>query len=119
MSRLRLIIALEVLLFGAASLVHAGLLVAGHEHARAATAEGVIAAVLLLGLVLSTLPSLPAQALLLSVQIFALFGTLIGAFTIAIGVGPRTGGDIVFHGLLLIVLVTGLVLGLKPEIRVS
>jgi hypothetical protein len=115
MSRLKLVIALEVLLFGTASLVHAGILATGHEHRQAATAEGVIALVLLLGLIFSTMPSLPARALLLSVQIFALLGTLVGAFTIVIGIGPQTAGDIVFHGLLLIVLVIGLIIALQPK----
>ena len=113
-SRLKLIVALEVLLFASASFVHAGIFATGREHRQAATAEGVIAAVLLLGLILSATPSLPAPALLLSVQIFALIGTLVGAFTIAVGVGPQTAADIVFHGLLLVVLVTGLVVALLP-----
>jgi hypothetical protein len=115
MSRLKAIIAFEILLFGAASLVHAGILATEYEHRQAATAEGVIAAVLLLGLILSTIPSLPERGLLLGAQIFALLGTLVGAFTIAIGVGPQTVGDLVFHALLLILLVTGLVLALKAK----
>jgi hypothetical protein len=44
----------------------------------------------------------------LAVQGFALLGTLVGAFTIAIGIGPRTGPDIVYHVGLLIVLGWGL-----------
>jgi hypothetical protein len=116
MSRLKLIVAFQVLLFGAASFVHAGILATGYEHSRAATAEGVIAMVLLLGLILSFVRSLPARALLLSVQIFAFIGTLVGAFTIAIGVGPQTTGDIAFHGLLLILLVTGLVTAGRPDV---
>lgn len=115
MSRLKLVIALQVLLLGAAALVHAGILTAGYEHSRAATAEGIIALVLLAGLILSAIPSLPAHSLLLSVQIFALLGTLVGAFTIAIGVGPQTAGDIVFHAFLLAVLVIGLVLAVRAK----
>jgi hypothetical protein len=119
MSRLKLIVALEVLLFGAASLVHAGILATGYEHRQAATAEGVIALVLLAGLILSAIPSLPARGLLLGVQIFALLGTLVGAFTMAIGVGPQTTGDIVFHALLLILLITGLGLAVRAKAMAS
>lgn len=38
----------------------------------------------------------------LAVQGFALLGTLVGACTIAVGVGPQTRGDAVFHVLLLV-----------------
>jgi hypothetical protein len=33
----------------------------------------------------------------LAAQGFALLGTLVGVFTIAIGVGPRTLPDVVYH----------------------
>ena len=39
----------------------------------------------------------------------ALAGTLVGAFTIAIGVGPRTIPDVIYHAFILIVLAAGLV----------
>ena len=42
-------------------------------------------------------------------QGFALFGTLVGIFTIALGVGPRTAPDIVYHIVIVAVLVSGLV----------
>ena len=45
----------------------------------------------------------------LSAQAFTLFGTMVGIFTIVIGVGPRTIPDIVYHVAIVIVLVTGLV----------
>jgi hypothetical protein len=43
------------------------------------------------------------------VQAFALLGTCVGAVMIAFGVGPRTTPDVLFHGLLLVLLVGGLV----------
>ena len=59
----------EAATFLVASLIHSGVLIAGYEHQKARIAEGVIA--------------------------LALLGTLIGVFTIAVGVGPRTAPDIV------------------------
>lgn len=101
--------AVEILLFAGAALIHAGVLVGGHEHSQARTAEGVIAAVLALGLVLCLLRPATMRTTALAVQGFALLGTLVGVFTIAIGVGPQTLADKAFHGLLLVVLVAGLV----------
>ena len=53
----------------------------------------------------------PARVRLISLiaQTIALLGTLLGAFTIAIGVGPRTVPDIVFHVTILAVLAGGLI----------
>jgi hypothetical protein len=48
-------------------------------------------------------------AIALGVQGLALVGTLVGALTIAIGIGPRTVLDLVFHAGILCVLVWGLV----------
>lgn len=102
-------LAIEILLFAGASLVHAGVLVGGYEHAQAKTAEGMIAAVLALGLALCLLRPAAKRTTALSMQGFALVGTLVGAFTIAAGVGPQTLADKAFHGLLLVVLAAGLV----------
>jgi hypothetical protein len=45
----------------------------------------------------------------LAAQGFALLGTLVGIFTIAIGVGPRTVPDVVYHAVIVVVLVWGLI----------
>lgn len=103
------ILAVEILLFAGASLIHAGVLVGGHEHSQARMAEGVIGAVLALGLVLCLLRPAMMRTIALSVQGFALLSTLVGILTIMVGVGPQTAADKVFHGLLLVVLVAGLV----------
>jgi len=102
------LLASEVALFALASLVHAGALGDGHRHAPAATAEGVIAAILLAGLVGYLLIPTRAHQAALTAQVAALLGTLIGLFTIIIGVGPQTGADYVFHAVLLLVLPAGL-----------
>src|SRR5262245_32273873 len=102
-----------LLLEGAAFLlavgVHSGLLVDGYQDPGAATAEGVIGAVLLAGFAL-TWP-LPARTRTIGVaaQSFALLGTLIGVFVAVVGVGPSTLPDIVFHVGVLLALFAGLV----------
>jgi hypothetical protein len=48
-------------------------------------------------------------------QSFALLGTLIGVFTIIIGIGPRTITDIVYHVAIAAVLVWGLALPTMPR----
>ena len=106
---LAMILAVEILLFAGAALVHAGILISGHEHGPARTAEGVIAAVLVLGLIICLLRPAAARATALAVQGFALLGTLVGVFTIAVGIGPQTLADKAFHGVLLVVLIAGLV----------
>lgn len=104
-----LLLAVQAVLFATASMVHAGVLLGGYEHARAATAEGVIAVALLAALVGSLVRPSSARAISLAGQGFALLGTLVGAFTIAIGVGPQTAADHLFHVLLIALLVSGLV----------
>lgn len=95
-------------LFVAVSLVHAGVLVSGFEHTRAMVAEGVIGAVLGIGLLACLIWPGHAAVVALSAQAFALLGTLVGAFTIAVWGGPQTRGDIVFHVVLLVVLSAGM-----------
>jgi len=108
-------LALEAAAFLAAAGVHSGLVLRGHEHARAATAETVIGVVLAAGLLASVLAPRWSRAVGLGAQGFALLGTCVGLLTIAIGVGPRTAPDLLFHGRIVAVLVAGLVwLRLRP-----
>lgn len=107
-TKLLLFLVCEFLFFALASLVHIGVLFAGHDHSRAASAEGVIGAVLALRLIDSLTQPAPKPVLALLVQAFALLGTLVGTFTIAVGVGLQTRGDIAFHVFLLAVLGVGL-----------
>jgi hypothetical protein len=94
--------------FVAAALIHSGYLLPGYEHEKARIAESVIALVLLAGLVSTWVrPALTRTSGLLA-QAFALLGTLVGAFTMAIGVGPRTTLDVVFHAAMLGLLAWGL-----------
>ena len=98
----------EAASFGAAALVHSGALIAGYEHEKARIAEGVIALVLVCGIALTWLRPDQTRSFGLAAQGFALVGTLIGVFTIAVGVGPRTLPDIAYHLGILSVLALGL-----------
>jgi hypothetical protein len=55
----------------------------------------------------------------MAVQAFALLGTSIGIYTIAIGIGPRTIPDITFHLAIVIALISGLVVTARAQKRVG
>jgi hypothetical protein len=94
---IRLFMLFEAASFVAAALVHSGVLIQGYEHPEARTAEGVIAIVLLAGAALTWVRPSWMRHVGLAAQGFALLGTLVGVFTIAIGVGPRTVPDVAYH----------------------
>ena len=111
--RIRAFLLVEVAAFAAAALVHSGLLVHGYEHGQARVAESVITLVLLAGLVLSWVrPPWTREAGLVA-QGFALLGTLVGIFTIIVGVGPQTAPDVVYHIAIMAVLVWGLLVAAR------
>lgn len=103
----------EAFALGVASTVHAGLLVPGYVHPQARIAEAVIATVLVLASVETWLRPAHARPAAIFGQGFALVGTLVGLFTIVLGIGPRTVPDVVYHALLLAVLVTGLAVAVR------
>src|SRR5437879_644741 len=92
-----------------AALSHFGILVSGYEHRAAGTAESVIAGVLLVGWAMTWVGPGSTRGIGLAAQTFALLGTLVGLFTIAIGVGPRTVPDVMYHVSIVAVLIWGLV----------
>ena len=104
----------EAVTFIVAALAHLGILVRGYEHTQAGVAEGVIAAVLLSGLTMTWITPRIARQAGFGAQLFALLGTLVGVFTIAIGVGPRTVPDIAYHVGILAVLVLGVMVAREP-----
>jgi hypothetical protein len=110
---IRLFLLLEATSFVLAGLVHFGVLAHGYEHGSAAIAESIIGAVLLVALALTW--ALPAWTRTVGIvaQGFALLGTLVGAFTIAMGVGPRTVPDVVYHTAILLALAWGLVVAAR------
>ncbi len=110
---IRLFLLVEGASFLLASLIHRGLLIAGYAHQAASIAETVIAVVLLVGLGLTWLWPARTRLIGLVAQAFALLGTLVGVFTIAIGVGPRTVPDVAYHLTILAVLTWGLVVAAR------
>jgi len=103
------VLAAEALAFALASLVHRGWIVAGYAHDAAATAETVIAAVLLAGLAFSVIRPARSRVVGLAVQAFALLGTLVGLFAVIRGFGPQTQADLVYHVAMVAALAAGLV----------
>ncbi|HEY5573854.1 MAG TPA: hypothetical protein VIK64_12615 [Anaerolineales bacterium] len=110
---IQLFMLVEAVTFIAASLIHAGVLISGYEDPAARIAEGVIAAVLIAGLILSFIRPAWTRWVGLAAQGFALLGTLVGLFTIIIGIGPRTVLDIVYHAAIVVVLVWGLIVAAR------
>jgi hypothetical protein len=108
-SKIRVFLLFEAATFVAASLIHSGALITGYEHQKARIAEGVIAIVLLIGAVLTWIRPAWTRRAGLAAQGFALLGTLVGIFTILVGVGPRTVADITYHIAIVLVLVWGLI----------
>jgi hypothetical protein len=106
---IRGLLLLEATAFAVAASVHYGVSLGGYEHRRAAVAESVIAAVLLAGLALTWVAPRATRAVGLGAQAFALLGTLVGVFTIAVGVGPRTVPDVLYHVAIIAVLIWGLI----------
>ena len=112
---MKILLTLESVLFIIAALVHSGKLISGYKHHKARIAESVIAIVLLSGVVIGFIYPASSQAIGLTVQAFALSGTLVGLFTILIGVGPRSIPDYVFHILIIILLGIGLIIIKKTD----
>jgi hypothetical protein len=104
----RLVLAGAAVLYAAAASVHFGWLTSSYEHSKAGTAETVIAAVLFGGLLISFIKPLWTRFTAIVVQTFAVLFTFVGLFTIAIGVGPRTGPDLILHACMLALLLFGL-----------
>jgi hypothetical protein len=104
----RLILAAAGILFAAAASAHFGWLTNGYEHAKAGTAETVISAVLFGGLIATFLDPQWTRIAAIVAQSFAVLATLVGLFTIAIGIGPQTGPDLIFHAIVLALLFVGL-----------
>lgn len=107
-STVRFLLFLEGSAFGLASAIHSGSLVRGYRHPAARNAEAVIAVVLLGALVLTLIRPLWVRRVSLLAQAFALAGTLVGIFTIIVGVGPRTTPDIIYHIAIVLLLAWGL-----------
>jgi hypothetical protein len=116
---IRLFLLFEGASFVIAGLIHSGLLIGGYAHRQAAIAESVIAFVLLGALALTW--AWPARTRLIGLiaQAFALLGTLVGLFTIAVGIGPRTVPDVAYHFTIVVTLVCGLIVAARVPADVA
>jgi hypothetical protein len=111
--RIRAFLVVEAAGFAAAALVHSGLLVHGYAHRQARVAESMIALALLAGLVASWVRPAWSRPAGIATQGLALLGTLVGIFTLIVGVGPRTAPDVVYHLAIVAVLVWGLLVAVR------
>ncbi|MGO4124106.1 hypothetical protein AB4Z01_06880 [Inquilinus sp. YAF38] len=111
----RSVLAAEALAFALASLVHRGWMLPGYAHGAAATAETVIAATLLAGLILCWVLPSRTRVIGLTAQAFALLGTLAGIAAIAGGAGPQTRLDLAYHAAMVAVLAAGLLAFARAE----
>ena len=105
----RVLLGVEGASFLLAAAVHAGWFVSGYAHREAMTAETVLGAALLGGLLLGLVRPRSTFTIGALVQAFALVGTLVGVVTMVVGVGPQTVPDIVYHVVIVVVLAVGLV----------
>ncbi len=107
----------EAATFIVAAAIHGGALGDAHTHRAAATAETVIAIVLLTAFGLAWTPQPWPLRFAVLAQAFALAGVLVGLFTIAIGVGPQSVLDAAYHVVILAVLAAGLAICRPPRVR--
>jgi hypothetical protein len=109
----------EAATFITAAAIHGGWLISGYEHREARIAESIIAVVLLGGAAIAWARPAWTRTVGLFAQGFALFFTLVGVTMIAVGVGPRTGPDILYHIAIVAVLVWGIVVARRAGVRTT
>jgi hypothetical protein len=114
--RIRCFLVLQIVIFLSMVSIHFGLLIGGYGHRAAGTAESVIAAVLVAGLLLTWTPPPWSRRAAAAAQSFGILGVLVGLFTIALGIGPRTTLDLALNGALLLTLIAGLVITLRRSV---
>jgi len=101
-------LAVEAVAFAVASLIHGGHVIPGYAHRNAHIAEATLAIVLFAGLAVTVVAPDRSRPVGLLSQGVALLGSAVGLFTIAVGIGPRTVPDVIYHVLIIIVLAFGL-----------
>jgi len=100
----------QIAMFLVLATIHFGLLIDGYRHAAAGTTELVITVLLVLGLLLTWMLPPWSRRAATAAQSFATLGVLVGLFTFALGIGPRTILDLTLNGILLLILIAGLAL---------
>jgi hypothetical protein len=116
---IRTFLGLEAVGFAVTALVHAGAIGDRYQHREATIAEAVIAGVLGVGLLASLVAPASSRPIALGVQGFALLGTLVGIFTIVIGIGPQSPFDLALHAGFVALLVAGLTVVARGAGRIS
>jgi hypothetical protein len=106
-SLIRVLLIFEASTFVVAAAIHYGALFEGYDHLKAGIAETVIAVALVAAMALTWMPPPWPRTAAIGGQAFAAFGVLVGLFTIAVGVGPQTAADVVYHLGIFAVLVAG------------
>jgi heme A synthase len=96
--------------------IHFGLLIGGYGHRGAGAAESVIAAVLVAGLLLTWTPPPWSRRAAIAAQSIGVLGVLLGLFTVALGIGPRTTFDLALNATLLLTLIAGLAITLRKRL---
>jgi hypothetical protein len=98
----------QIAIFLALVSIHFGLLIGGYRHQNAGTTESVIAALMVVGLLLTWMPPPWSRRAAIAAQSFGTLGVLAGLVTIAVGIGPRTILDLALNAVLLLTLIAGL-----------
>ena len=104
---------LQIALFLALVAIHFGLLIGGYRRPAAGTTEAVIVAVLIAGLLLTWTRPLWSRRAATAAQSFGTLGVLVGLFTIALGIAPRSILELTLNGVLLLTLLAGLAMTLR------
>jgi hypothetical protein len=99
--------------------IHFGLLIGGYRHRFAGTAELLITAVLVAGLLLTWTPTPWSRRLATAAQYFGILGVLGGLLTIVLRIGPRTMLDLTLNAALLLTLIAGLAITLQKPMRLQ
>jgi len=116
-SLIQLFVAVQFAPFAFAAGAHFGVFTDKNDHG-AGTAEAEIVLVLLAGLALTFTRATDVRPVALTVQGFALLGTLIGV-TLVLTVGPTTAFDLTVHSIMLITLLAGLATTMRAPRSVS
>ena len=109
----------QIAMFLVLVMIHFGLLIGGYGHPAAGPTESVIAVVLVVGLLLTGTPPPWSQRAATAAQSFGILGVLVGLFTIALGIGPRTILDLCLNTVLLLTLIAGLAITKRGAGHVS
>ena len=111
--RVRGFLLLQIVILLSMVSMHFGLLIGGYRHRNAGTTESVIALFLVAGLLLTWMPPPWNRRAATASQSFGILGVLVGLFTIALGIGPRTMLDLALNAALLLTLIAGLTITLR------